>query len=272
MATKRQRKSHLRGKWECITDTSAWRALPLGARLLWIELRRHLCFDHTNNGKLYLSDRDAAKIIGASKNTIVRWYGALEHYGFIAKTCGGFLGADGRGIATHYRFTYARYGTHAPTMDFKKWDGTVSSRPRRRSSRKQNPVPTVGTPLYQRLVHTAAPGGDSVCTNGGYIDPPPRCTNGGYILRSATLQSAARKDQGSSTVRAPAAQAGDAGSSPAPEAKPDLTAMVLEIVNAEPDAGIVMRLMRGGPAVEASWIDRRMVPIVYLVTIYNLGT
>jgi hypothetical protein len=38
--------------------------------------------------------------------------------------------------------------------------------------------------------------------------------------------------QGSSTVRAPA-QAGDAGSSPAPVAKPDLTTMVLDIVTAQ---------------------------------------
>jgi hypothetical protein len=53
---------------------------------------------------------------------------------------------------------------------------------------------------------------------------------------SPTPRPATREERirGSSTVRAPA-QAGDAGSSPAPVTKPDLTTMVLDIVNAQLD-------------------------------------
>ena len=52
------------------------------------------------------------------------------------------------------------------------------------------------------------------------------------IEKAELLELKGKYDQGSLTVRAPA-QAGGAGSSPAPVAKPDLTTMVLDIVTAQ---------------------------------------
>src|SRR5262245_86346 len=54
----------------------------------------------------------------------------------------------------------------------------------------------------------------------------------GHISRLPFTAAGEEGIQGSSTVRAPA-QAGDAGSSPAPVAKPDLTTMVLDIVTVQ---------------------------------------
>src|SRR5262245_28491182 len=93
----------------------AWRAMSAGPRLLDIKLRGHLRNDLLNNGKVFLSCRDAAKDIGAATGSIVRWYAENEHYGFLRKTSEGFLGSEGRGIAAYYRFTEFAHGTHPAT-------------------------------------------------------------------------------------------------------------------------------------------------------------
>ena len=126
--------------------TPAWRAMGHGARSLYTALRGNLRNDYANNGKVFLSCRLAAKAIGASKNSIYVWYAELEHYGFLRKTGEGFLGVDGRGIAARYRFTEFPHGTHPPTRDFEKWDGTPFVYAPRRRARNQNPVPRIGTP------------------------------------------------------------------------------------------------------------------------------
>src|SRR5262245_41198826 len=88
-----------------IMSTQAWRAMDPIARLLWIELRGKLRNDRSNNGKIFLSCRSAAKAIGGNKDTIARRYAELEHYGFLRQITGGYLGSDGRGIAARYAFT-----------------------------------------------------------------------------------------------------------------------------------------------------------------------
>jgi hypothetical protein len=113
MATKQRRKNRLPPFVPLIKATMAtpaWRAMSTGARLLYAELRGRLRNDYTNNGRVFLSDRDAAKAIGVTPGSVVRWYAENEHYGFLRKTSEGFLGADGRGIAAHYRFTDTRTG------------------------------------------------------------------------------------------------------------------------------------------------------------------
>jgi hypothetical protein len=81
-------------------ETPAWRAMSTGARLLYIELRGRLRNDYLNNGKVFLSCRDAAKAIGVSTQSIVRWYAENEHYGFLRKTTEGCLGVDGQNFPT----------------------------------------------------------------------------------------------------------------------------------------------------------------------------
>ena len=66
--------------------TPAWRAMSLGARLLYLELRGHLRNDCLNNGKVFLSCRDAAKAIGVRPGSVARWYVENQHFGFLRKT------------------------------------------------------------------------------------------------------------------------------------------------------------------------------------------
>ena len=232
---------------KAIMATPAWRAMSPGGRLLWIELRGWLRNDGSNNGKTYLACRDAAKAIGTkSKGSIVRWYAENKHYGFLRKTAEGFLGLDGRGIAAHYRFTDLAHGTHPPTRDFEKWDGEpFAYTPRRDARKKQNPVPTMGTPrTHHRDIRKPGNGG-SVCTHHGYIRDAPRCTHHGDRSRFPYPTSKEEQLQGSSTARAPV-QAGGAGSSPAPGSS--LTEYVLSVVNAELDRTPGPRLRHNKPA------------------------
>jgi hypothetical protein len=126
---------------KAIMATPAWRAMSPWARLLWIDLRGWLRNDGLNNGKVHRACRKAAEAIGANKDTIVRRFVELEHFGFLRKTAEGFLGSDGHGIAAKYRFTDLAHGTHPPTRDYEKWDGSpfvyTSHRPARK---KQKPV------------------------------------------------------------------------------------------------------------------------------------
>jgi hypothetical protein len=216
-----------------IMEASAWRAMAPGARLLWIELRGWLRSDWSNNGRLFRSDRDAAKAIGIDKSTVVRKYAENEHFGFLRKTSGGFLGLDGHGIAANYRFTDLPYDTHPATRDYAKWDGSpFVYRPRRPAQKKQNPVRTVRTPRPHRADIRKVANRGAVCTHHADIGSPPRRPHHADITSLPLPPSGEEHLQGSSTARAPA-QAGGAGSSPAPVAKPDLTTMVLDIVTAQ---------------------------------------
>jgi hypothetical protein len=217
-----------------IMTTPAWRAMSLGGRMLWIELRGWLRNDGLNNGRMFLACRSAAKAMGTkATSSIVRWYAENEHYGFLRKTSEGFLGVDGRGIAARYRFTDLAFGAHPPTRDFEKWEGEVFVYTARRASlKKQNPVPTMSRPRAHHEHIRKAEQGDSICAHHGYISDSPRCAHYWHISRLPIRGAAEAAIQGSSTVRAPA-QAGGAGSSPAPVAKSHLTTMVLHIVTAQ---------------------------------------
>ena len=129
--------------------TPAWKALNYGARTVYASLRGQMRNDASNNGKVYRSERDIAQDIGGgSHSSIVKWLQELEHYGFSRKVADGFLGSDGRGIATRWRLTeYATPDGKAATRDFDKWDGTpfkfVPPRPGSKK-KKQNPGPISG--------------------------------------------------------------------------------------------------------------------------------
>jgi hypothetical protein len=215
-----------------ILDAPAWRAMDFIAQALWIELRRKLRNDGLNNGKIFLSCRDAEKI-GANKDTIARRFVELEHYGFLRKTSEGFLGLDGRGIAPHYRFTDLAHNTHPPTREFEKWNGELFVyTPRRAVRKKQIPVLSGRTPRIVPSDIRRPPGGGFVCIVPSDIGSASKCPAPSDISRLPLPAAGEAQIQGSLTVRAPA-QAGDAGSSPAPVAKPDLTTMVLDIVTTQ---------------------------------------
>jgi hypothetical protein len=230
---------------KAIMAAPAWRAMSHGGRLLWIELRGWLRNDRLNNGKMFLSCRDAAPAIGTkSLRSIVRWYAENEHYGFLRKISEGFLGVEGRGIAPHYRFTDLAHGTHPATRDYEKWDGELFVYTRRRPAwKKQNPVSPRGTPRIPQGYIWKARRRDSVCAPQGHISAAPTCAPQGHISRLPFPAAGEEGIQGSSTARAPA-QAGDAGSSPAPVAS--LTEYVLSVVNRVLDEHEARRSMAGG--------------------------
>jgi hypothetical protein len=207
--------------------------------LPWLDRAHHsglgrgwLRNDCLNNGNVLRSCRDAAASIGLSKNTVARRFAELEHYGFLRKTAPGFLGSDGRGIAAKYRFTDLAHGTHPPTRDYEKWDGELFAYTPRACRKKQNPVPPRGTPCTTAWDIRKVVKGGSVRTTAWDIHEAARCTTAWDISRLPLPSAGDEGIQGSLTARAPA-QAGGAGSSPAPVAKSDLTTMVLDIVTAQ---------------------------------------
>lgn len=117
--------------------TPAWRAMSHGARSLYVQIKLRYSSNFKNNGKIYLSTRDAAKELGSGLEEIGNWFRELQHYGFIVMTKSGFLGADGHGLAPHWRLTEVGYMNDPPTRDFLKWN-TIKFRRRIRSTRKPN--------------------------------------------------------------------------------------------------------------------------------------
>jgi hypothetical protein len=107
-------------------EAPAWKALSMGARVLYAQIKRHhFVGAKNNNGKIYLSERTAQEEIGgATRDSIRRWFRELQHYGFIVQTEGGCLGVDGKGKAPHWRLTELPTLTERETQDYLKWDGT----------------------------------------------------------------------------------------------------------------------------------------------------
>jgi hypothetical protein len=158
-----------------ILNAPAWRAMSPWARLLWIELRGWLRNDRLNNGKVHSSCRQAAEAIGANKDTIARRYAENEHYGFLRKTRGGFLGSEGRGVATEYRFTDLAYGTHPPTRDYEKWEGELFAYTPRQSRGSHKPVLSRRTPCIARSDTQMNGNGGSVCPTLSDTGATPEC-------------------------------------------------------------------------------------------------
>jgi hypothetical protein len=120
--------------------TPAWLALTHGARSLYVALKGRYSNNLRNNGRLFLSTRDAAEELGSNRDSVQRWYRELEHYGFIVQTSGGSLGVDGKGKAPHWRLTELGYMRDPATRDFAHWSGIKFSEPK-----KQNPGPNSGS-------------------------------------------------------------------------------------------------------------------------------
>ena len=107
-----------------VLDSPAWRHMSLGGRVLYFSLRRRYWSDRKNNGRIYLSQRDAAKEVGRGTTQITRWFRELQHYGFIVQTQRGSLGSNGVGRAPHWRLTEVGYMKEEATRNFLLWDGT----------------------------------------------------------------------------------------------------------------------------------------------------
>jgi hypothetical protein len=107
-----------------VLDSPAYRNMSLGARALLTALKRRYWKDRHNNGRIYLSQRAAAKELGKDTKQVTRWFRELQHYGFIVQTQRGSLGPDGVGKAPHWRLTEVGYHKEPPTQEFLRWGGT----------------------------------------------------------------------------------------------------------------------------------------------------
>src|SRR5437899_6773791 len=86
-------------------NSAAWRATSMGARWLYVHLKRRWSFRQRNNGRIFLSQRDAQEEMGCKRDSVGRWFRELQHFGFVVMTNGGGLGVDGKGKAPHWRLT-----------------------------------------------------------------------------------------------------------------------------------------------------------------------
>lgn len=120
---------------EWLQASKAWRTLPVGPRALYVEIKRR--YNGSNNGRVILSHRDAAKAVNAHRNTVGRWFSELEDRGFIVMAQAPHLGPSGIGKSSHW--TLAEYPTDdmkPATMAFMRW------------SEKQKPRTTTMTPCH----------------------------------------------------------------------------------------------------------------------------
>jgi hypothetical protein len=122
---------------EWLLASEAWRTLPVGPRALYMELKRR--FNGSNNGRVILSHRDAAKAVNAHRNTVGRWFSELEERGSIVMTQAPHLGPSGIGKSSHWMLTeYPTDNMKPATMDFMRW------------SEKQKPRTTTGTTCHYK--------------------------------------------------------------------------------------------------------------------------
>jgi hypothetical protein len=145
MSRRYKDKGRIPGQWTAIRweimDSAAWRTMSMGARLLYIALIRPLSFNRDNNGKIFLSTRDAAKELGASQRAVWIWFRELEHYGFIVMTEPGTIGPNGK--ATRWRITDVGWGkldgrSIEPTKDYLKWSGELFEHPTSKKRKTAN--------------------------------------------------------------------------------------------------------------------------------------
>ena len=104
-------------------DEPAWRAMSNGAKLLYVSLKRRYNYKNHNNGRIYLSQRNAAQELCSHHNEIARWFRELRHYGFIVLVTPSVLGVEGKGKAPRWRLTELGYMKELPTRDYMRWDG-----------------------------------------------------------------------------------------------------------------------------------------------------
>lgn len=99
-------------------NTVAWRSLRPASRVLYIELAK--LYNGSNNGDLWLSVRDAGKLIRVNKDTAASCFRELEDKGFIKRNrCGSFIWKLKQ--ATTWILTEFDFQEDSATKDFTRW-------------------------------------------------------------------------------------------------------------------------------------------------------
>ena len=115
-----------------LLESSAWRHTSPAARALYIETcQRH---NGTNNGQISFGVREAAEVLGVSKNWPGKLFLELQDKGFLVKTMASSFSLKTK-TATEWRITAERCGDEPATKDFMRWE----------PPNIQNTVPREGT-------------------------------------------------------------------------------------------------------------------------------
>lgn len=118
------RKNHKKGSRKFIQlehwlyDSPAWQSLKPGPRALYIEMKRH--FNGSNNGLIFLSQRDAARALNIGRDTVEKYRTELIEKGFIVRTMGHCLGPSGKGQAAKWALTEFPLNNKPATKEFTK--------------------------------------------------------------------------------------------------------------------------------------------------------
>jgi len=120
-----------------VLDAPAWRAMSVHGRLLYIALRRRHNTKHSNNGDIFISQREAAKELKFTRPTIAKGFKEMEHYGFAVMTSPGYLGVDGKGKSPHWMLTEFEINGEPPTRDFERWSGIKFKQKKRAQPRQR---------------------------------------------------------------------------------------------------------------------------------------
>jgi hypothetical protein len=141
-----------------VLESPAYRALSCGARCLLIELLR--LWNGSNNGKLFLSIREAAKLVGCANDTAAKLFDELMAKGFIKLNERGWFSSQG-GLASTWIITdcpiLAQPHAIPPTREYLQWNGTDFELPKRTArsgSISKKPVLVNGTAKQKAVLAT----------------------------------------------------------------------------------------------------------------------
>ena len=104
--------------WHWELDCAAYRHLSVYGRALLIEFRKK--YDGSNNGKIAMSVRDAAKLLKCSKDTAAQAIKELEEKGWIRLAQKGSFSCKQK-LASEWRITNQPIGAGVDTPETKEY-------------------------------------------------------------------------------------------------------------------------------------------------------
>ena len=173
-------------------DCDAWKSLKTGPRALYLELKR--TFKGGNNGQLFLSHRDAGKLLNVGRDTVSKYFEALEDRGFIVQTRGHCLGPSGVGQAATYALTELSLNGSAATKEFMAWKKQNPRRNIQHSLAGKSNTPCRKTPHapIQMLENPTALGAKQAST----VLENPAIYTSNHIPNVGTARHVAKKPKG----------------------------------------------------------------------------
>ena len=125
MAIKRAYKKQKRGTpqfvmlYNWMIDSEAWLDLKAQPRALYLLIKRR--FNGSNNGEIYLSHREAAKLLNMHRNSIGTYFDVLIEHGFLKQTTKPHLGPSGVGQSAKWELTELPVNNRPATKEFMRW-------------------------------------------------------------------------------------------------------------------------------------------------------